>query len=339
MWRLYDGDAPMPAASAQLLEDWLARLPVSDGAHLASRPVHFGNDEAGEASYATQFARDDAAERRMANSLGRALSLAGTGAPALELGAGTGIFSRALVLGTMYPTYFITDTSLEFLTRTRSTLEELGSGRDIRYVVLSGDELHTWPEQTLSLVALRFTLHHVLDWRRFIGIAARLLVPGGALTFEEPCADGFLLQAALANLARRNRKLRRRAYASVRRDLDFFVGTTLYYARDDVDKAASEDKHVFAVYSLLEACRLAGLTPKLYPNQGFADALDPDAPGRCDFTAEFRHNLAVNFGFSGRTMDFFEEEIAPACHDLNLNPAGGGPVVRAVVVASKPGPG
>jgi SAM-dependent methyltransferase len=329
----------MPSASTQALAEWLGQLPVSGGTHLVSDPVHFGNDKGGEESYAQQFARDEDAETRMAESLARVLASSDTSRPALELGAGTGSFSRALVIGTSYPSYYITDTSPEFLRRTRSTIEDLGLAKEVRYVVLSGDELDRWPQRTLSLIALRFTLHHVLDWQRLIHVAARLLVPGGVLTFEEPCADGFVLQAALANLARRNRKLRRRRYASVQRDLDFFIGTTLFYARDDVDKCNSEDKHVFPVYSLLETCREAGLIPKLYPNQGFAEGLDSENLGRCDFAAEFRHNLAVNFGFSGKTLEFFEVEIAPACSDLALNPAGGGPVVRAVLVATKLSPG
>ena len=202
--------------------------------------------------------------------------------------------------------------------------------------MLSGDELHRWPVRTLSLVALRYTLHHVLDWERFIHVAAGLLVPGGALAFEEPCADGFVLQAAMADVLRHSPALRRKMSNAVRRDLDFLVGTTLFYARTDVDKSAAEDKHIFPVFRLLEVCREAQLEPHLYPNQGFEGGLDSASEGHGTFAADFRHNLAVNFGFGAETLEWFDRHLAPACQDISvLAPRGGGPVVRAVVVARK----
>ena len=86
-------------------------------------------------------------------------------APALEIGAGTGIFSRPLVRRPS-TAYFVTDTSPYFLRVTRSSILE--RQRQAVYVVLSGDELHRWPAGTVSLVALRYTLHHVLEWERFV---------------------------------------------------------------------------------------------------------------------------------------------------------------------------
>ena len=318
------------------LEAWFASLPSENGIRFASEPAHFGGDQAGEEAYAAQFAFDEEMERRMGESLRLALAGADHGAPALEIGAGTGIFSRPLVAGTQYGRYFITDTSPYFLQGTRSSIDRLELGKDVRYVVLSGDELHRWPAGTLSLVALRFVLHHVLEWERFIHSASGLLVPGGALVFEEPGADGFLLQAAMADVLRHSPRLRRKMPGGVRRDLDFFVETTLFYARSDVDKSAAEDKHVFPVYRLIEVCREAQLEPLVYPNQGFDAQLDL-AAGRGTFAMDFRHNLAVNFGFGAETLDFFDRHLAPACEDIkDLDPRGGGPVVREVVIAHKP---
>ena len=318
------------------LDAWLAALPRDSGIPTVSTPTHFGGDEAGEQDYAEQFALSEELERRIEQSLKGVLADADRSAPALELGAGTGIFSRPLVSATAYPAYFITDTSPEFLRRTRATIDRLKLGKDVQYVLLSGDELHRWPAGTLSLVALRYVLHHVLDWQRFIRSASRLLVPGGALVFEEPCADGFVLQAAMADVLRRSPALRRKMSRSVRRDLDFFVETTLFYARTGIDKSAAEDKHVFPVFRLVEVCRDAGLVPTVYPNQGLDVELDPgEGPGT--FLVDFRHNLAVNFGFGRETLDFFDRHLADAGQDIaQLDARGGGPVVRAVVLARKP---
>ena len=61
-----------------------------------SAPTHFGGDEAGEQDYAAQFAfmRSWSDVWIVAETGARGRR---PGAPALELGAGTGIFSRPLV--------------------------------------------------------------------------------------------------------------------------------------------------------------------------------------------------------------------------------------------------
>jgi SAM-dependent methyltransferase len=319
------------------LEAWLGSLRVENGIRLVSHPVHFGGNESGEQGYAAQFVQDAALEARIGQAIASVLAIGDTTAPALELGAGTGIFSRPLVMSTAFPQYFITDTSPEFLRGTRTSIDQLGLGKQVQYVVLSGDELGRWPERTVSLVALRYTLHHVLDWERFIHVAARLLVPGGVLMFEEPCADGFVLQAAMADVMLHSPVLRRKMPGSVRRDLEFMVATTLYYARTDVDKSTAEDKHVFPVFRLLDVCREAQLVPQLYPNQGFDGGLNAASNGCGTFAAEFRHNLAVNFGFRADTLEFFDRHIDAACRDIDpIDPRGGGPIVKAVVVARKP---
>ena len=257
--------------------------------------------------------------------------------PALEIGAGTGILSRPLVAHTDYPAYFVTDTSPDFLRLTRSTIMAPSADKRIEYVVLSGDELDRWPARSFSLVVLRYTLHHVLDWQRFVHVASGLLVPGGMLALEEPCADGFLLQAALADVLRHSSGARRKMSRSVRRDLEFMVGTTYFYADAAADKSTAEDKHLFPAFRLLEVCREAGLVPRLYPNQGIDGGLASPNTGHGSFAVDFRHNLAVNFGFGQDTLEFFDRYLAETCERLaHLDPSGGGPIVRAVLVAEKP---
>jgi SAM-dependent methyltransferase len=316
---------------------WLAALQSEDGIRIVSAPVHFGGTTSGETDYANQFTHNEALEQRIGDTLARALADADRSAPALEIGAGTGILSRPLVERTDYPAYFITDTSPDFLRLTRSSIGERGAEKRIEYVVLSGDELDRWPERTVSLVVLRYTLHHVLDWQRFVHLAAGLLVPGGVLAVEEPFADGFLLQAALADVLGHSPGLRRKMSRSVRRDLEFMADTTFFYADAAADKSTAEDKHVFPAFRLLEVCREAGLVPRLYPNQGIDGGLASPNVGHGSFAVDFRHNLAVNFGFGQETLEFFDRYLAGTCERLaRLDPSGGGPIVRAVVLADKP---
>lgn len=319
------------------LHEWLATLPARDGIRLVSAPVHFGGAETGEEEYAKQFIRDEALEQRIGHALRRALAPMEKPAGALEVGAGTGILTRPLVQYTDYPSYFITDTSAEFLRLTRGSVALVAAGKRVDYAVLSGDELDRWPRRSLSLVVLRYVLHHVLDWERFMHTVAELLVPGGVLVMEEPCADGFVLQAALVDLLLHSPSVQAETPESVRRDLEFMAGTTYFYANDAADKSQSEDKHVFPAFRLLEACREVGLVPRLYPNQGVENGLKVANRGHGSFAIDFRHNLAVNFGFGDETLAFFDRHLAdPATRLATLDAAGGGPIVRAVVVAGKP---
>ena len=321
------------------LARWLGSLPTNEGIYIASAPTHFGGTASGEEDYAAQFARDERLEAEINGGLRRALATADVSGPAVEIGAGTGILTRPLLAATAYPCYFITDTSTEFLKRTRESLNGLGARRQVEYIVLGGEQVDLFPVGSLSLIALRYVLHHILEWERFIHASARALLPGGVLMFEEPIADGLVLQAALADALRHSPELASRKSASVRRELEIFARTTFFYASTDVDKSSAEDKHVFPAPRLLQVCQEAGLEPNLYPNQGFDAVLDPSKPGPDYFRVEFRHNLAVNFGFGADTLKMFDRHLAPVCEDLSvIDPRRAGPVVKAVVIARKPYP-
>ena len=55
------------------------------------------------------------------------------------------------------------------------------------YALLMAEDVDRLPAESLSLIVMRSTLHHVLDVDRFIRHAARALRTGGVLSFEEPC--------------------------------------------------------------------------------------------------------------------------------------------------------
>ena len=319
------------------LEEWLARFPESDGVREISQPRTFGGS-GGEDEYAKQFVVDGAYERSLAVGLDRVLRAAGAdaGGPALELGCGTGIFTRALVEGTRYPGYYVSDMSAEFLKLTRDTIPKRRAG-GVDYVVLATEEINRWPKRSLSLVALRYVLHHVLDWEAFLSAAASLLRPGGVLTFEEPCADGFLLQAQMVNTARKQPGVADTLGPQVHKDLDLFLGMTFWYLRTGVDKHLSEDKHVFSVSRLSGVCRDLGLETTFYPNMGYEMLETASQPAPSYFLDEFRHNFKVNFGFGDETMAFFEERVAPACAELaDISGAVNGPCVKGVFVCKQP---
>ena len=251
----------------------------------------------------------------MGDSLRRALDGADRSAPALEIGAGTGIFSRPLVAGTQYRTYFVTDTSPFFLQGTRSSIDRLDLGKDVRYVVLSGDELHRWPAGTLSLVALRFVLHHVLDWEGFIHSASRLLVPVARWSSRNPAR----------RLPASGRDGRRPAPFAEATAQDAALGPpgSGFLRRHDPLLRPQRRRQV----DRRGQARVPGLPVGRGMPRGSGwsrssirikvstpSSISRPAAARLPWTS--RHNLAVNFGFGRETLEFFDRHLAPACDDL-----------------------
>ena len=315
------------------LDAWLSSLPQQDGLHFASEARRFGDAEGSEEAYAGQFEVDEPYEASLHRGLERVVEEMDVerGGPVLEIGCGTGILSRGLVRLDGFGPCVLSDMSPAFLKATRATLPA-GSAPDAVWLVLDSGDVDRVPARSCSIVALRYVLHHVLDWRAFIASAARLLKPGGALLMEEPTSDGYLLQAMASRLSRQDGD----APPAVEEDLRRFEETILWYLRRDVDKTQSEDKHLFRDSELLAACQGAGLLGRFYPNAGL-DALGAGGPAADAFLQEFRHNLAVNFGFAGATLEWFDERVAPACEPLAV--LGGhatGPYVKGTLVARKP---
>jgi SAM-dependent methyltransferase len=177
--------------------------------------------------------------------------------------------------------------SAVFVKGTRRAVRERFPDKPVEYLVLSSEGFDAWPEKSLSLVALRYVLHHVLDWREFIGHASRLLVPGGVLLMEEPCADGYLLQVMLM------KSLQARLDTTgcgdqTRSEIDFFISTILWYLRTGVDKSQSEDKHVFQPAQLFAAGQELGLATRFYQNLGLDAVARQAEPGGTYFVDEFR---------------------------------------------------
>lgn len=320
------------------LARWISTFPERDGVRYLSSARSFGGTDTGEEAYAQQFTVDEEYIGRVAAGLAHVLQAADADRShgALEIGCGTGIFTRALMTGTEYPAYYISDMSPEFVNGTRRVLAGGSADKAVHYLVLSSEEFDRWPEQTLSLVALRYVLHHVLDWREFIRHASSLLCPGGVLLLEEPCADGYLLQAMLMKSIQ-SRAAGLGCSELTRKEIDFFISTVFWYLRTDADKSQSEDKHLFQPAQLLRLGQDLGLRIAVYPNLGFDAVAGQQAPSPTYFVDEFRHNLKVNFGFGDETMELFEAQVAPLCADLQtVSGAANGPTIKAVFAFAKP---
>ena len=223
--------------------------------------------------------------------------------PALELGCGTGFLSGGLVASGKCRPLLITDASDVFIDIVKRKLQQQGPVPDqVMLGVLNGEDLGSLPSGLFSLIVMRAVLHHFTDVEGFFADAARLLVPGGTLTFYEPCAEGFILMGALASLLPSlaegaGRPLTKQQRQSIER----FVGGMTFYTRADVDKSAAEDKHAFR-FDLLS---------QLAHENGFTIRYVPDSTQR-NFELSFTGYLRSCMGFDDELLGLVVKHLRSA---------------------------
>lgn len=280
---------------------WLESLPRQDGfASISPVRPYAHAEEAYDAQYGVVTPHPEEGAGACALLTREGLDQSG---PAIEIGCGTGHLTTGLALHYPGSALLVTDPSTAFLRLTSRRLEATPHLRAPRhYAVLNGDDLGLLPAGLFSLIALRSTLHHILDVERFLAACARALRPGGTLAMgAEPCESGYILMGAVAQaipatLAAAGIELT----PEWRRQWQLFGDTMRFYCRRDLDKAAAEDKHLFRVHELGEVGARHGLRLRYHPNAAFADfaAADPAAAGRhVRFGTFFPNYLRYCMGF------------------------------------------
>ena len=114
----------------------------------------------------------------------------------LELGAGTGALTIALLRGSEINHAYATDISSTFL---RHLLKRAGSDSRLTAVRCDCNELPV-RESSIDVVFGRSILHHLLDYDTVVKQVEKILRPGGAAIFFEPIIDGKLVIALYASL-------------------------------------------------------------------------------------------------------------------------------------------
>jgi ubiquinone/menaquinone biosynthesis C-methylase UbiE len=300
-------------ADSLSVPQWLNGRPEKNGIVLLSEPRHFGHDEM---SYDAQY-RIDPADAQAGRGLLSVLRAKGAdfSLPALEIGCGTGKLSLGLVMEKAYPFLLLTDLSLGFLNILRDKLWQTGPNHSPVYLaVLQAEEMNRLPQKAFSLIALRSTLHHVLDVPRFIRDASNLLISGGFLAFEEPCMEGFVLMGAMAQFLP---FVLEKSCVSLdeghKAKLMDFVETMKYYARRDLDKKDAEDKHLFRADEIMTICRSEGFLAECFPNMTFDryGEFGEFSDNLFSFHDFFRDYLKYCMGFDDPFVDIFENHFKP----------------------------
>jgi len=291
----------------------LTSFPKKDGMIFFSDSRSFAHDEA---SYDTQY-NISASDFLPGQGLVSALRArrADFSLPALEIGCGSGVLSLGLVKENAYPCVFLTDPSVAFLRIVRDKLQKNKLDTDSVFLgVLKAEEICRLPENAFSLIAMRSTLHHVLDVPRLIRDASKLLAPMGFLTYEEPCLEGYMLMAAMAQfLPLVLEKARIHLTQKQEEEVRIFVESIKYCARRDLDKKAAEDKHLFRVDEMMTVCATAGLSVEFLPNITYERCLEsgPLAERRFSFHNFFRDYLKYCMGFDNQLICYMDEHLKP----------------------------
>jgi len=323
------------------LADWFATLPRSDGYAQISAPRNFGAD--GEVAYA-QKARVDAST--LNEGIG-AVNVAvhfgcDTSGPALEVGCGTGYLSMGLAKAWPAPPVLLTDPSPVFLGITRGNLEAQGiDAARVALAILDGADMALLPAGIFSLIAMRSTLHHIVDVEGFIRAAGAALRPGGVLTFFEPCMEGLMLMAAMAQFiplvaASAGRPLT----DEHKKRVQSFIGGMKFLSRRDMDKSRYEDKHLIRPEEIMVMGRRAGLDVDFLPNSTYAQwAAAPDGvlPPPCSFSVFAMTYLEHLMRFPPDLVATIRETFVPYFTLLDdLQRANSGPAARGVFICRKP---
>ena len=319
------------------LTTWLNTLQADEGFPCISTPRRYTFDES---AYDKQYQIEPGA---LASGKGVLNLLAShecdMQGPLMEIGCGTGHFSLGLASGSPFSHTLLTDPSTAFLNITRKKLEANKISTDrVRFAVFTGEDLSRVPAGMFSCIALRSTLHHVFDIEEFFTSAARALRPEGALIFQEPFAEGFLLMAAMAQFLPQAVGAAGATLSDKERNtLQEFLNTMTFYLRRDVDKAQCEDKHVFRADELMALCQRKGMAATFYGNVNTEQfAVSPPDLRTVPFGRWFHDYTKYCMSWDEPMMQLFRRHLAPACA-LIEKAAGGtnGPHFSGIVVAKK----
>lgn len=307
--------------------DWISRLPKWHGwlQLSAERPYAHAEDQ-----YDNQYGIT-APEPEAGEGLCNLLKTHGvnTTGPALEIGCGTGRLTYGLARHYPGSDFLITDPSQTFLRITQTQFSEADRlPTKLHFAVLNADDLGSLPKDMFSVIAMRSTLHHILDVKAFIAACGRTLRPGGALVMgAEPVESGYILMAAVAQGIA---PVLQAAGVVIKpewmRQLNDFTNTVKFYCQRDVNKRTAEDKHLFREHELAELGYQHGLHLHFFPNATFGDFVAPNLPEFENFSHFFLNYLQYCMLFDAEFLELIRLHLKPQmkylddCHRSHVGP-------------------
>lgn len=288
---------------------WLAQLPKWHGLlRISPERAYAHAEDEYDAQYGVAAATNEEGQGLCALLAQHGVDTSG---PGLEIGCGTGKLSKGLAHHYPGSDFILTDPSPTFLRITQSQFTEpTAQGARLHFALLNADDLGQLPEEMFSLVAMRSTLHHILQVEDFFAACARTLRPGGAIAMgAEPVESGYMLMALVAQaIAPTLRAAGVNLVPAWETQLKNFTDTVRFYCRRDLVKIAAEDKHLFTPHDLSDLAHSHGLQLKYIPNATFADYAPGGAP-------EFESFSVFFLNYLNYCMQFDAEFLAEiSCH-------------------------
>jgi len=326
----------MPNDNSEDLLSWLQRFPTEDNAAQISKPRRFAHDE-------NSWDEKRPPRPDVGRGLLRLMELQGgdLSGPALEIGCGTGAITVGLCESGTYPLTMITDPSPAFVRITRNALRKAGVGLErIHFGILMAEDIALLPPETFSLVAMRYTFHHITDISSLLQSVSRVLKGGGIFTCEEPCWDGYVLMGAMAQFLPAVAKADGVCLTGMQvRQIKLFTDTMRFYARRDVDKSQAEDKHLFRVDEMIKLGMQCGLEVAFLSNchyEQFSGKTTWPANNGHDFTAFFHNYLKDCMSFDEELIALFDKYMTPYCKYIeDLSGNDNGPYMQGIFCCLK----
>ncbi len=326
--------------SSPSFEQWLRSLPASPMGYRQISPVRpYAHMEEG---YDQQYNRPPESLLAGEGFINLVRHLALPSEVLVEIGCGTGNLTLGYCAEEHYRVCLATDPSEAFLKITGDKITRLRAAGTIKstaaLAVLGGEDIGLLPEASASAIVLRSTLHHVLDLEAFFTHCVRVLQPGGALIFEEPCREVFVLMGFASETFLRSGNPDLKKHPKVAAQFQCFIDTIKFYVRTDVDKSEAEDKHLFTTEQLLALCNTAGLALHAWPNQAFESFTRPQPWNTPAYTFEGFFEMYVKYcmSFSDEAMSLFTRHVAPLARYVDeMLGTGQRPMMSAVFACVK----
>jgi ubiquinone/menaquinone biosynthesis C-methylase UbiE len=261
---------PFSRDTADSIEQILKHFPQQNGILCVSDARFFQHEEE---DYDTQY-QIDGTNTSIGSGVVRLLKAfnCDLNGLAVEVGCGTGIVSRGLLVGEHFGLTVISDPSPKFVEITQRRLKDIPElDQKARFAILMADDIGRFPANSLSAIIMRSVLHHILDVQAFLSEASKVLAPGGILVVEEPCSEGFILMGTIAQFIPKVLENHGQQLTPLQKQqVQTFVDTMKFYVNRKADKSQCEDKHVFRVDQLIKDAEQVGLKTEFFPNVDFA---------------------------------------------------------------------
>jgi len=179
----------------------------------------------------------------------------------LEIGAGTGALTIALLRGTGAKHVFATDISDQFL---QKTLERAQDDSRLTTVRCDCNQLPV-QDSEFDLIVGRSILHHLLDYELVLSQCSRILGKGGKAIFFEPVLEGKLVIAMyiamIVDLARQDgdSELTEQELTKME-SLVRHITKSSWYPQTRESLAKIEDKYIFSLPGMRESGEKSGFS-------------------------------------------------------------------------------